>query len=578
MVRLVRLAVAGLMGGMLAVTTQPAVLACTAFCAVGGDGHVLVGNNEDWFNPRSKLWFIPPKPGAYGRMYVGFDDVWPFGGMNDRGLWYDAFAAPALRAAGSADLPSYRGEIVDAAMSQCATVEEVVQLVSGYNRSYLTEGILMFADASGDAVSIEANAIVRKKGAHFVQTNFHQSRGQRGPGLERYQTASSMLERAGGDISVDLFRRILAATHQEGAGPTQYSNVYDLTSRTMYLYRFHDYDHVVAFRLDEELKKGARVLDMPSLFPRNAAADAFAASRPQPASSSPAPAIALAVLVGALVVAAIVGVVRGGRRARIGLGVAVGCVAVPAVLVTVLFQIVVNNHGPKSPQWIQFSLAPATGESAHVNSTTIRGDGPTLRGMIAEAYGFPPVRVIGPSWLSTTRYTVNATVGLDDEHDFRAMLREELDRHLHLQSHVEDRPYEAFLLRATGAPRLPRAPGQTPSIVINKGRVQFHNASMAHITAALQTILGQPVVDETGLSDRYEFELSWQSPPLQPVTAALRDRFGLELAATRVEMETLVIDHARRDPALFLLAQAGRFTRLAPAAVRDKVIRFLAID
>jgi hypothetical protein len=50
------------------------------------------------------------------------------------------------------------------------------------------------------------------------------------------------------------------------------------------------------------------------------------------------------------------------------------------------------------------------------------------------------------------------------------------------------------------------------------------------------------------------------------------------LAATRVEMETLVIDHARRDPALFLLAQAGRFTRLAPAAVRDKVIRFLAID
>ena len=152
----------------------------------------------------------------------------------------------------------------------------------------------MFADASGGSVSIEANAIVRKQGAHFVQTNFHQSRGLSGPGLERYQTASSMLERAGAGISVDLFRRILAATRQESAGSTTlYSNVYDLTSRTMYLYHFHDYDHVVAFRLDDELKKGERALDIPSLFPRNAAADAFAASWPRQRSTSPAPAITL---------------------------------------------------------------------------------------------------------------------------------------------------------------------------------------------------------------------------------------------------------------------------------------------
>lgn len=31
--------------------------ACTAFCATGG-GLVLVGNNEDWSNPRTKLWFV----------------------------------------------------------------------------------------------------------------------------------------------------------------------------------------------------------------------------------------------------------------------------------------------------------------------------------------------------------------------------------------------------------------------------------------------------------------------------------------------------------------------------------------
>jgi hypothetical protein len=61
-------AVAALICGALAVISQPHVEACTAFCAVGAAGQVLVGNNEDWFNPRSKLWFIAAKPGAYGRM------------------------------------------------------------------------------------------------------------------------------------------------------------------------------------------------------------------------------------------------------------------------------------------------------------------------------------------------------------------------------------------------------------------------------------------------------------------------------------------------------------------------------
>ena len=254
---------------LIGVLRSPA-FACTGFCAAGSAGQVLVGNNEDWDNPRSRLWFVPARPGTFGRMYVGFDDLWPQGGMNERGLWFDGFATPAVRAAGSADLPRFGAKLVDEPLAKCATIEEVVRLFEQYDRSFLTQGVLMFADASGDAVSIEPDAIVRKHDrAHFVQTNFHQSRG--GDADQRFTTASSMLDRAGGDISVDLFRRILAATHQDGPFPTQYSNVYDLRSRTMYLYYFHDYDHVVTINLDEELKKGPHLLEMPKLFPANAA-------------------------------------------------------------------------------------------------------------------------------------------------------------------------------------------------------------------------------------------------------------------------------------------------------------------
>src|SRR5687767_6048469 len=145
----VRIAVVGLLCAAVAAAGHQVALACTAFCAAGG-GQVLVGNNEDWYNPRTKIRFIPAKPGSYGRVYVGFDDMAPQGGMNERGLWFDGFAAPPVGAGPSSELPHFSGQIVDSAMAECANVEEVIRLFSQYNRAFLSEGILMFADASGD--------------------------------------------------------------------------------------------------------------------------------------------------------------------------------------------------------------------------------------------------------------------------------------------------------------------------------------------------------------------------------------------------------------------------------------------
>src|SRR5688500_6805798 len=187
----IRLAVVGLLSCAFAYAANTVVQACTAFCAVGG-GRVLVGNNEDYSNPRTRIRFVPATPGSYGRIYVGFDDMWPQGGMNERGLWFDDFATPPVKVPAS-DLPSFGGNIVDRAMAECATVEEVIGLFSRYNRAFLDRGVLMFADASGDAVSIEPGALVRKTRPHFVQTNFYQSRGQGGSADRRFTIATSIL-------------------------------------------------------------------------------------------------------------------------------------------------------------------------------------------------------------------------------------------------------------------------------------------------------------------------------------------------------------------------------------------------
>ncbi|MHA2110268.1 MAG: hypothetical protein ACW98W_02250 [Candidatus Hodarchaeales archaeon] len=56
---------------MMATTTVTS--ACTIFTVSSGD-KVLFGNNEDWTNPNTYIWFELPKEGKFGGVYLGFDD------------------------------------------------------------------------------------------------------------------------------------------------------------------------------------------------------------------------------------------------------------------------------------------------------------------------------------------------------------------------------------------------------------------------------------------------------------------------------------------------------------------------
>ena len=63
----------------------PAVDSCTAFL-VAGDGGVLFGNNEDFWNPATGMWFVPAEGESLGAVFFGFDNLSPQGGMNEAGL------------------------------------------------------------------------------------------------------------------------------------------------------------------------------------------------------------------------------------------------------------------------------------------------------------------------------------------------------------------------------------------------------------------------------------------------------------------------------------------------------------
>ena len=255
---------------LVCLSNHPAA-ACTGIVVDDGT-RVLVGNNEDWFNMRTKVWFIQPMQNRYGCVFFGFDNLRPQGGMNQKGLFFDIYALREREIPDKTGKPSFKRDQMKEIMVTCATVEEALTLIGAYQRDFLDRRQVFIADATGDAAIIEGNAVVRKTGNYQIVTNFRQS--WTAPELtscRRYKIAENIIQRCQGD-KFNCIRRILAATHQEGGYPTLYSNIYDLTAKRVYVYHFHNYQEEVVIDLEEALETSTGVIDLPSLFPPNYAA------------------------------------------------------------------------------------------------------------------------------------------------------------------------------------------------------------------------------------------------------------------------------------------------------------------
>jgi uncharacterized protein (TIGR03435 family) len=85
------------------------------------------------------------------------------------------------------------------------------------------------------------------------------------------------------------------------------------------------------------------------------------------------------------------------------------------------------------------------------------------------------------------------------------------------------------------------------------------HATMAEFVKHLAGPLRTPVVDQTGLTGRYDFTVNLSSyfadtkPGEQPditgiVMSALRDQLGLNLESRKQPVEILVIDHVEKTP------------------------------
>jgi hypothetical protein len=250
------------------VVVNPVVLSCTVFHA-SNETMAIGGNNEDHFNTDTHIYFYPPTDDEYGKVIVGYSGPYRVqGGMNEKGVFWDALSCPYHEVINSSHLPHYNGDIFEHILEVCETCDEANAILNQYNLEILEYAQVLIGDQYGDSFIIEGDVIHYKNKYYQVATNFLLSQYPNPPyPCWRYTTACAMFDSNGVDnLSVDFCASVLDAVHLEGTYPTQYSTVYDLKNQLIYLYYNHNFDQVKVFDLSEELQLGYHSYSIPALF------------------------------------------------------------------------------------------------------------------------------------------------------------------------------------------------------------------------------------------------------------------------------------------------------------------------
>jgi tetratricopeptide (TPR) repeat protein len=232
----------------------------------------MVGNNEDFWNPNSRIWFEHGDGNEYGAVYVGYDNFWPQGGMNQAGLVFDGFSMDYLAILDTLGKKSLDANFLKDIMKKCTVVEDVKRYLIQYNLHGLETSMFLFIDKTGKYLVVEGDELIIGNNQSYVLSNFYPSliKEEKEIKIPLYHKGKRLLE-SKKDTSISFCSSVMDTLHQErnwGAG-TMYTSIYDLKEGTIYLYFFRDYTHVVKFNLNQELEKVDHSLVIPELFPEN---------------------------------------------------------------------------------------------------------------------------------------------------------------------------------------------------------------------------------------------------------------------------------------------------------------------
>ena len=233
--------------------TANLIKSCTIFLLTDAE-QTLFFNNEDYTNPNTKMWFIPGGNEHYGCVFLGFDNGHAQGGMNTEGLAFDWWAGGYSPYEVDRTKPLAKSSSSERMLESCKTVDEAIAFYKKHAEPSFANATIFIADKTGASVIIGS-----KDGKLFFKRSTESQ--VLGAGAATFQKMIAENNKVQQENGVQILKQCLTT----GTFATKYSNVFDLQSGAISLYRLELNSTETRLNLFEELKKGAHYYNIPSI-------------------------------------------------------------------------------------------------------------------------------------------------------------------------------------------------------------------------------------------------------------------------------------------------------------------------
>jgi uncharacterized protein (TIGR03435 family) len=200
--------------------------------------------------------------------------------------------------------------------------------------------------------------------------------------------------------------------------------------------------------------------------------------------------------------------------------------------------------------------------------------------LIALAYGLHVKQITGaPDWFGTELFDIDGVPdveGQPSQKQMDIMMQKLLADRFKLVFHHDKKELAVYAITlGKSGPKMDKStvgPNDPIGFGFRKlGVLSVHNLTMADFATWMQaSVMDKPVVDQTGLTDRYDFTLTWTPDDTQfaqfrstgatiPTTedpnappslyTAVQEQLGLKLEPVRAPDDVIVIDHVEKPSA-----------------------------
>ena len=173
--------------------------------------------------------------------------------------------------------------------------------------------------------------------------------------------------------------------------------------------------------------------------------------------------------------------------------------------------------------------------------------------IIRRAFGVGPRELVGgPDWIREQRFDiVGKSAAKATDAQLWSMVRPLLEERFKFKYHREPRIVSGLaLVIGKNGPKVTRSEGGSDTFAAGPGGLKGNNVPMTRLAQLLSSVMGQPVMDATGLEGTYDFVLdprpyAGQGRPdlAGMMITALQEELGLKLESRKFEIQVMIIDH-----------------------------------